>query len=107
MLKEYVFRQLEMGRHQTTVRVDEKRWTLTCFGGRWIGREGPKPHPDLTLLDLLFWGVVKNEVYSDKFRDLNCLREIVIANVATISQKYFSTSGKKVIFVNFVIFNYA
>jgi hypothetical protein len=49
------------------------------FPGRWIGRGGsilwPPRSPDLTPLDLLLCGYVKNYVYMNKIQDLNSLKQ--------------------------------
>jgi len=50
---------------------------------RWLGRRGPvewSPRsPDLTPMDFLFWGVVKNKIFSRKPRTVDdmirCIRE--------------------------------
>jgi hypothetical protein len=43
------------------------------FPDRWIGREGRIPwsprSPELTPLDILFWGIVKDTVYHDKVQN--------------------------------------
>ena len=44
----------------------------------WIGRRGttewPARSPDLTPLDFLFWGVMKDRVYSKRFSNLDDLK---------------------------------
>ena len=47
-----------------------REWLNGHFPGRWMGRRGPHEWPargpDLTLCDLLFWGWLKEQVYSTK-----------------------------------------
>jgi hypothetical protein len=59
------------------------------FPGRWIGRGGPTAwpprSPDLTPLDVLAWGFIKDVVYRRKVRDLAGLRKRIIEAVALIT----------------------
>ena len=54
------------------------KWLDEHFPDRWIGRRGfvewPARSPDLTPLDFFLWGVLKNQVFSDKPKTLNDLK---------------------------------
>jgi hypothetical protein len=49
------------------------------FPDHWIGSGGPIPcsprSPDLTPLDILFWGFVKDVAYCEKVQDVNELHD--------------------------------
>lgn len=63
----------------------------TNFPARWIGRANPIPRsPDLTLLDLFFYGHIK-DVYSEKIRDIINLRERIIAAAGTVTCEMVNT----------------
>ena len=51
------------------------------FPGTWIGRrvsiEWPARSPDLSPLDFFFWGVMKDRVYTEKFKTLEDLKKII------------------------------
>jgi len=70
-----------MGRDVTTF-LDE------TLPGRWVGREGPTAwlprSPDLTPLDFIAWGFIKDDVYRKKVRDLADLRQRIIEAVELI-----------------------
>jgi transposase len=62
-------------------------WLNDTFSN-WIGRRGhvewsPRS-PDLSPLDLFFWGMLKEKVYSMKIRDMRHLRERIISECAQI-----------------------
>ena len=62
--------------------VSVRKWLDEHFPDRWIGRRGfvewPARSPDLTPLDFFFWGVLKNQMFSDKPKTLNDLKENII-----------------------------
>ena len=51
------------------------------FPGTWIGRRGsiewPARSPDLSPLVFFFWGVMKDRVYTEKFKSLEDLKKII------------------------------
>jgi hypothetical protein len=53
------------------------------FPGRWIGRGGPitwpPRSPDITPLDFLLWGFVKDRVYATPVPDIATLRTRIAA----------------------------
>ncbi len=59
------------------------------FGERWIGRGGPlswPPYsPDLTPCDFWLWGVLKEQVYAKKIRNLDHLKEVITSVIETIT----------------------
>jgi hypothetical protein len=58
------------------------------FPGRWIGREGPinwpQRSPDLTPMDLFFWGYIKDIVYRERVESLPDLRRRITAAIAAV-----------------------
>jgi hypothetical protein len=58
------------------------------FPGRWIGRGGPinwpPRSPDLTPMDLFFWGYIKDIVYSERVGSLPDLRRRISAAIAAV-----------------------
>lgn len=59
-----------------------REWLNTIFGEQWIGRYGPHRWPaqssNLTPLNFVLWGFIKNEVYS-RNRSENELRTRIVA----------------------------
>jgi len=59
------------------------------FPGRWIGRRGPVEwpprSPDLNPLDYFLWGYLKSEVYRNRPRTIDALRENIIAACGQIT----------------------
>jgi hypothetical protein len=71
------------------------------FPCRWIGRGGPiqwPPHsPALTPCDFWLWGMVKERVYSRKFRNINELTNRIQIVVSSIPREMcFRTSNATV-----------
>ena len=58
------------------------------FPDRWIGCDGPIPWPprssDITPLDFLLWGYVKDIIYRTKVRDINDLQHRIIEAIDTV-----------------------
>jgi hypothetical protein len=64
------------------------------FPNKWIGRNGPMPwpprSPDLTVLDLFFWGYIKDMVCAEKIRDLQHLNDRICAAIETVMPEMLS-----------------
>ena len=62
--------------------VSVRKWLDEHFPDRRIDRRGfvewPARSPELTPLDFFLWGVLKNQVFSDKPKTLNDLKEKII-----------------------------
>ena len=62
--------------------VSVRKWLDEHFPDRWLRHRGfvewPARSPDLTSLDFFLWGVLKNQVFSDKPKTLNDLKENII-----------------------------
>ena len=69
--------------------VSVRKWLDEHFPDRWIDRrsfvEWPARSPDLTPLNFFLWGVLKNQVFSDKPKTLNDLKENIINALKDIS----------------------
>jgi hypothetical protein len=64
------------------------------FPGRWVGRDGPIPWPqlpDITLLDFFLWNYVKDIVYKTHVTSLD---ELKIRIVAAIERVNTANAGK-------------
>jgi hypothetical protein len=72
------------------------------FPGRWIGRGGPinwpPQSPDLTPMDLFFWGYIKGIVYSERVESLPDLRRRNTAAIAAVPVDVLSRVWGKVEF---------
>ena len=76
------------------------------FPGTWIGRRGsiewPARSPDLSPLDFFFCGVMKDRVYTEKFKTLEDLKKIIkrealiIANDKELLKKVCSSVSVRV-----------
>ena len=76
------------------------------FPNRWIGRDEPHAwpprSPDLTPLDFLLWGYVRDRVYATPVRDINHLREKISKNMARTEETINVSFRKKMeIILNF------
>lgn len=60
----------------------------------WIGRRGtiewPARSPDLTPMDFSVWGILKNEVYSVKIRDVEHLKERIQSEFENLQSRNIS-----------------
>ena len=69
--------------------VSVQKWLDEHFPDRWIGHHGfvewPARSPDLTPLDFFLWGVLKSQVFSDKPKTLNDLKENIINTLKDIT----------------------
>uniref|UniRef100_A0A1B6EKB9 DUF4817 domain-containing protein n=1 Tax=Cuerna arida TaxID=1464854 RepID=A0A1B6EKB9_9HEMI len=69
------------------------------FPGRWMGRGGPiawpPRSPDITPLDFFLWGYVKNFVYSEKIRNIDHLRQRIIAAVASVTPNLLTNTWRE------------
>ncbi|CAL1291614.1 unnamed protein product [Larinioides sclopetarius] len=67
------------------------------FPDSWIGRDGPIPwparSPDLTPLDIFFWGYTKNIVYSKRIADISHLKRRIIAAIETVTPDVLFKTG--------------
>jgi hypothetical protein len=94
--KNFIFEQVSAPPHfqrNVTTFLDE------TFPGRWVGRGGPTAwpprSPDLTPLDFLAWGFIKDVVYSRKVRDLADLRQRIIEAVELITRHMLVNTWQK------------
>ena len=95
VLTEYVSPQLEQYQPQVIFQQDGAPSHEVCqflnetFPDRWIGCDGPIPWPprsrDITLLDFLLWGYVKDIVYRTKIREINDLQHRIIEAIDTVT----------------------
>ena len=66
-----------------------RQWLDTHFHNKWMGRRGPiewpPRSPDLTPPDFFLWGVLKNDVYSNKPNNIDDLKAAIIDSCAKIT----------------------
>jgi hypothetical protein len=75
------------------------------MAGRWVGRGGPiawpPRSPDLTPLDFLLWGYVKNIVYQVKMNDLQhqkaCTRDSVAMVTPNMLQAMWNEAESRLV----------
>ena len=67
-----------------------RRFLDATFPNRWIGRDGPTPwpprSPDITPLDFLLWGFVKDKVFSTPIPDTTNLNARITDAFAAITK---------------------
>ena len=67
------------------------RFLDAVFPNRWIGRDGPTAwpprSPDITLLDFLLCGYVKDKVFSTPVPDITNLKARITDAFATITEE--------------------
>lgn len=70
------------------------------FPARWMGRAGPiawpPRSPDITPLDFFLWGYVKNLVYSEKIRDIDHLRQRIVAAVESVTPDMLTNTWREI-----------
>ncbi|KAJ4441977.1 hypothetical protein ANN_11841 [Periplaneta americana] len=112
MLDQFVVPQLMLMQPNVIFQQDgaPPHWSLivrefldTQFPGRWIGRGGPTRwpprSPDITPLDFLLWGYVKNKVYTGhKIRDLQQLRGCIRDAVNSVTHEMLQKTWKEIKF---------
>lgn len=61
-----------------------------CFPNRWIGRRGaieyPPRSPDLTPMDFSVWGIIKDDVFSRRPRNIADLRQFITESFANLNR---------------------
>lgn len=66
-----------------------RQWLDVHFPNKWIGRRGPiewpPRSPDLTPPDFFLWGVLRNDVYKNKPKDIPDLKASIIQSCAKIT----------------------
>ncbi|XP_070529953.1 histone-lysine N-methyltransferase SETMAR-like [Cardiocondyla obscurior] len=69
------------------------------FPDRWIGRNGPWParSPDLNVLDYFVWGYIKNRVENVRDRNVEEVRENIIAAFNTITPNVAHRATRQII----------
>ena len=81
--------------------VSVRKWLDKHLPDRWIDRrgfvEGPATSPDLTPLDFFLWGVLKNQVFSDKPKTLNHLKENIINALKDITPEMYKKVTESII----------
>jgi hypothetical protein len=69
--------------------LEVRDFSHRTFPQRWIGRDGltrrPPRSPDITPLDFLLWGYVKDGVYATPIRDVAELRRKITDVIRTIT----------------------
>jgi len=76
-------------------------WFLDAtFRNRWIGRDGPTPwpprSPDITPLDFLLWGYVKDKVFSTPVRDITNLKARITDAFAIITEDMLENTWREI-----------
>jgi len=72
---------------------------LDAFPNRWIGRDGPTTwpprSPDITPLDFLLWGYVKDKVFLTPVPDITNLKARITDAFATITEDTLENMRKE------------
>ncbi|KFM77029.1 Transposable element Tc1 transposase, partial [Stegodyphus mimosarum] len=70
------------------------------FIGRWIGRGGPIPwpprSPDISPLDFLFWGFVKDNVYRRRVSNIDDLKARITTAIASVDADMLSGTWREI-----------
>ncbi|GBM08565.1 hypothetical protein AVEN_69780-1 [Araneus ventricosus] len=70
------------------------------FPNSWIGRDGtipwPARSPYLTPLDFLFWGYIRNIVYSENITDISDLKSRIIAAIKTVTPQILHNTWREI-----------
>jgi hypothetical protein len=72
------------------------------FPDAWIGRGGtiswPPPSPDLSSLDFLLWGYIKNIVYAEKIRIIQHMKERITLAIENVTRKMIQKTWQEIKF---------
>ena len=78
-----------------------RRFLDATFRNRWIGRDGPIPWPprppdiNPTPLDFLFWGYVRDKVFSTPVPDITNLKARITDAFATITERMLEITWRE------------
>jgi len=77
-----------------------RRFLDATFPNRWIGRDGPTPwpprSPDITPLDFLLWGYVKDKVFSTPVSDITNLKARITDAFAAITEDMLKNTWREI-----------
>jgi hypothetical protein len=70
------------------------------FPVRWVGHDGPIPwpprSPDITPLDFLLWGYVKDIVYKTPVSSLDKLKLRIVAAIETVTPQMLENTWQEI-----------